>query len=134
MDYILLVAILVSFVLTMSVLPLWIRKAKSVVMKRLKLAESLLNNDSTDFYAEISRAIYQFVGDKLNQSEHGLTPDELKDLLQSNGITDELWDEINTVLQEADFGRFAKSSSSSSSRRELLDKTEKLILRLGEKL
>ncbi|MFH1699942.1 MAG: BatD family protein [Candidatus Zixiibacteriota bacterium] len=110
------------------------RRAKRAVRKRLKAAESCLSKHEEEFFAELSGAVFQYVGDKLNRSEYGLTSESLDALLVENGIAEDVREEIREVLKRADFGRFAGSSIDKTARQVLFDKTEKAILKLEDEL
>ncbi|MEE9441492.1 MAG: BatD family protein [candidate division Zixibacteria bacterium] len=110
------------------------RRAKSAVKKRLKAAEGCLSKNEDEFFAELSGAVYQYVGDKLNISEYGLTSESLEELLIENGIAENIRSEIREVLKEADFGRFAGSSIDKMARKNLFDRAGKAILKLEDEL
>ena len=111
-----------------------LRKAKSIARKRLKQAEALMNKNDSAFYAELSGVIYQFIADKSNQSAQGLTTEDVERLLSERNSTDELRQEIKDVIQQADFGRFAGSNASENDKKDLYDRSERIISRLEETL
>jgi len=84
------------------------RRANAEAKRRLKTADSFMrSNRNSEFYAELSAALYRFIADKFNVSAHGLTSDKVRDLLQKRSIPDTLLQEILDALKDVDFGRFA---------------------------
>jgi uncharacterized protein (DUF58 family) len=109
------------------------RRARGFAQKRLKLARKLISaQNSKEFYCEISRAMLQYVGDKLNLSAHGLTKDSMVDSLTQKGFAKERIDDLVGLLDSCDFARFAPGSSTEEEMRRFLDRAEKAIVELEE--
>jgi hypothetical protein len=111
------------------------RKANAEARKRLRRAEGLLRTgDDAGFYAEVSGAIYQLIADKYNLSAHGLTTETVADLLKEKNLPDDLLEKTITVLDRADFGRFAGASGDASARQVLFDEARAIVIRIREGL
>jgi hypothetical protein len=107
------------------------RRARGFAQKRLRLARKLISaQNSKGFYCEISRAMLQYVGDKLNLSAHGLTKDSIVDNLMQKGFAKEKIDDLVGLLDSCDFARFAPGSSTEEEMRRFLDRAEKAIVDL----
>jgi hypothetical protein len=107
------------------------RRARRFAQRRLRLARKLISEqNSREFYCEISRAMMQYVGDKLNLSAHGLTKDSMVDNLTQKGFAKEKIDDLVGLLDSCDFARFAPGSSSDEEMRRFLDRAEKAIVEL----
>jgi len=110
-------------------------RAKGLAGKRLKAASvALKNRDPDSFYAELSMALRGFFGDKLNRKTHGITIEELKQLLEERGIGKEEISSVITVLETADAARYAPTAPLEEEMREHFDVACKIIQQFGKKL
>jgi hypothetical protein len=106
-----------------------LKRAHGLARKKLSSASSLLKRGNLDdFYGEVSRAVYQYVGDKFNYSASGLTESKVVEILQDEGFSDETIKEFRELIQTSDFGRFAPGQSGEDSAGELLKQAEKWIV------
>lgn len=86
-------------------------RSKKQVRKRLSEAKKhLINKEFSQFYAALSKGIIDYIGDTLNIAAVGMTTDALKDILINAGKDKFLIDEIISLLEKADFARFATST------------------------
>ncbi len=109
------------------------KRARRLAQKRLKVARKLISaQTSKEFYCEVSRAVLQYVGDKLNLSAHGLTKDLMVDNLIKKGFDKGKIDELVGFLDSCDFARFAPGSSGEEEMRRFLDRAEKAIVQLEQ--
>ena len=107
------------------------RQAGKIAKKRLAKARSLSNPDNgIEYFAEIHIALTSYIADKLNISPHGLTTDQIKDLLQNKSADDNLIKDISDTLQKCDFARFAPSSITQNDIDDVLSITEELMIKL----
>lgn len=84
------------------------RGASKAATKRLKLARKLLKeNNATAFYEETMKALWGYVGDKLNIPAGELSKDNVHERLSARGLTEELIDEFIRTLDDCEFARFA---------------------------
>jgi hypothetical protein len=91
------------------------RKAGSRARKRLRRAESLLKASEVEgFYAEVSRALCDYLSDKLRTPVAGLTRLDLAARLSQSGLTSDAVQRIGAVLDTCDAGRFAPGATESS--------------------
>ncbi|HEX7400628.1 MAG TPA: BatD family protein, partial [candidate division Zixibacteria bacterium] len=109
------------------------RRAHKLAKKRLDRAKKLINaGNSQDFYCEVSRALLQYLGDKLNLSSHGLTKDRIASELAVKGVKEEDINQLLKLLDSCDFARFAPGSSSPEEMNGFLSQAEEVIVKLEE--
>lgn len=87
-------------------------KAGSVATKRLRLAHQAMkahNNDA--FYADLSKALWGYIGDKLSISASQLTRDNIADRLSAYGLDQHSINDILEVLDECEMARFTPAHS-----------------------
>lgn len=91
------------------------KKANKVAVKRLKIAKSLLNtNNRNEFYDEILKTLWGYMSDKLNIPVSQLSKDNVAEELLKKGVEQGLVDELNTVLNECEFARYAPGDASAA--------------------
>ena len=84
------------------------RGASKVATKRLKVARKLLNeNNATAFYEETMKALWGYVGDKLNIPVSELSKDNVREKLTNRQISCDLIDQFLRTLDDCEFARFA---------------------------
>ena len=84
------------------------KKANKVAVKRLKNAKKLLaEKKSTEFYDEILKTLWGYVGDKLSISVAQLSKDNISARLADRGVDEALIKEFEAVLGESEFARYA---------------------------
>lgn len=84
------------------------RGANKAASKRLKVARKLMtHNDANAFYEETMKALWGYVGDKLNIPVSELTKENVRDRLAERNITPTLTDQFLSTLDECEFARFA---------------------------
>lgn len=87
------------------------KKANKVAGKRLKEAHKFLKEDKKEpFYEEISKAVWGYLGDKLNMPAAALTKDNIEAELSRKNIDPALISQFIEILNTAEFARFAPSS------------------------
>lgn len=83
-------------------------QANKVATKRLKKASSLMAaNQSSQFYDEVLRAIWGYVGDKLNIPVEQLSHDNIAERLSSRGVDQPTVELFLGALDECEFERYA---------------------------
>ncbi|MDL2243326.1 BatD family protein [Bacteroidales bacterium OttesenSCG-928-J19] len=86
------------------------KKANKVAAKRLKLANKYLKENNKDsFYEEISKAVWGYLGDKLNMPAAALTKDNVESELSDKLVNEDLIKDFIEILNTAEFARFAPS-------------------------
>ncbi len=84
------------------------RRAGKAAGKRMKNAAALMkSHQSALFYDEVMKALLGYVCDKLNLPVSDLTKDNVADILNSKGVSDQLVKDYMDVLSECEFARFA---------------------------
>jgi len=104
------------------------KKASKVAQKRLKVAQTLLNGDNQAFYAEIEKAAFSYLSDRLRISTSELTKDNIAELLRKKHVTDELIKQVSDVLSTAEFARYAPTTG--AEKQALYDATATIINQL----
>lgn len=85
-----------------------IKKANRIATKRLKYANKLmLNNEHDKFYDEVLRALWGYVGDKLNMPVEQLSRDNISEQLSKFGVDDETVAMFIRAIDECEYKRYA---------------------------
>ena len=83
-------------------------KANKVATKRLKKASKLMaDNKPGEFYDEVLRALWGYVGDKLNIPVEQLSHDNISQRLGERGVGEETIAQFIGALDECEFERYA---------------------------
>ena len=84
------------------------KKANKVATKRLKLAARLMkDNKPNEFYDEVLRALWGYVGDKLNIPVAQLSHDNISQTLADRGVHQSIIDKFIGAIDECEFERYA---------------------------
>ena len=84
------------------------KKANKVATKRLKQASKLMmDNKPGEFYDEVLRALWGYVGDKLNIPVAQLSHDNISQKLAERGVHHSIIDKFLGALNECEFERYA---------------------------
>ena len=84
------------------------KKANKVATKRLKKAAKLLKAGKTnEFYDEVLRALWGYVGDKLAIPVEQLTRENISEKLSSRKVSEETIGKFIEALDECEFARYA---------------------------
>ncbi len=84
------------------------KKANKVAVKRLKVAKKFLNeNRKSEFYDEILKTLWGYMSDKLSIPVSQLSKDNIAVELEKKGVEAQLIAEMNNVLNECEFARYA---------------------------
>ena len=84
------------------------RNANKVATKRLRTANRLmLKGENGLFYDEVLKALWGYVGDKLNMPEEQLSRDNVSERLAEHGVGQETVDKFIEALDECEFERYA---------------------------
>lgn len=83
-------------------------RANKVATKRLKKAANLLKqNKSSEFYDEVLRALWGYVGDKLNMPVEHLSRENISQTLESHGVSADTIGQFISALDECEYARYA---------------------------
>lgn len=111
------------------------RRALKLAEKRLKDAKALLALQKGDeYYAEISRAMWQYISDKLTIDRAELSVDIVTLKLQEKNISSELIEQIKNCLETCEFARFAPDSSSQEEKKKLYSVASSTIIAAEKEL
>lgn len=111
------------------------RKAHKQARKQLNKAHQYLKNDQlTEFYGEISRALFGYVADKTNKSAAGMVREDVKVILESKEVDSEMVQEYLVCIDDADFRRFAPGQNSKEDALSFYNTTEKILVKLEKYL
>jgi hypothetical protein len=106
-----------------------LKRAHGMAKKQLGQARKLLGEKRyNEFYGAVSKAMYDYVGDKFNYSASGLTEIQVRELLEKHGHSAELMAAFGELIQSTDFGRFAPGQSGSENARKVMEEAEKWIV------
>ena len=84
------------------------KKANKIATKRLRQANKLmLAGKSNEFYDEVLRALWGYVGDKLNMPAEKLSRDNISEKLQSHNVDDNTISKFVSAIDDCEMMRFA---------------------------
>lgn len=84
------------------------KMANKVATKRLRKANKLmLASKANEFYDEVLRALWGYVGDKLNIPVEKLSRDNISDNLKDSDVDDNTIDKFINAIDECEFERYA---------------------------
>jgi RNA-binding protein YhbY len=90
--------------------------------RRLKKARALLEQGNTESYhAEILKALTEYLEHKLRTAKADFVMDTAVTQLQQRGVKEEVIQSLKNCMERAEFVRFAPSSDTTETRKELLD-------------
>lgn len=102
-----------------------LRRANRAARKRLAAARAVMTLDrEKEFYAEVSKALIGFLGDKLNIAEAGMISEEVRSVLRARGIAQEVIDEYFACLQICDLKRFSPAGATIEEMRTFVEQAE----------
>lgn len=111
------------------------RRAQKLAQKQLREARKAMDEqDSAKFYAETSRALTSFVGNKLNLEESAMVSEEMIEQMRRKGVDQELLQTYQELLAECDFRRFGAAGASEETMKDAYARAKKLIAQLEKVL
>jgi hypothetical protein len=109
------------------------RRANKMAKQRLKEAEKALKkNDSKAFFAEVSKALYGYLEDKLVIAKSQLSKPVITERLQSGNIDQDNIDELFKTLELCEMARFAPMDNADE--KSIFDQTVSLLETFENKL
>ena len=88
------------------------RRASRYAAKRLKQARKFMERGQREqFYEELSRAMWGYLGDKLNIPVAELSKDNAKDAMQQRQVDVALAEEFISVIDDCEFARYAPAAA-----------------------
>ncbi len=110
------------------------RKASKVSSRRLRMARKLMQHGQKDqFYEEVGKALWQYIGDKLGVDPAELTRDTLKEKLVENNVAQEDIDALIKLIDDCEYARYGVQDSQMSMEniyaraRAIIDKLDTII-------
>jgi hypothetical protein len=89
------------------------RKAKNIARKRLKIAEkSMKLNNAANFYDELLKAIWGYLGDKFTLPVAELSRNNISELLSKRGVEQKDIDKLISIVDECEYARYAPGANS----------------------
>jgi BatD DUF11 like domain len=105
------------------------QKAQRISAKRLKTAKTLmLANKQTDFYTEISLALFGYLEDKLHIPKSEFTLDRASAELRKSNVDESLITGIVNCAEKCEYIRFAPVEDGTTEMKNMYHDTEKLII------
>lgn len=84
------------------------KKANKIATKRLRQANKLmLAGKTNEFYDEVLRALWGYVGDKLNMPAEKLSRENISEKLQSHNVDDNIISKFLSAIDDCEMMRFA---------------------------
>jgi len=106
-------------------------RATSLARRELKEARAMAaRGNSSGVCAAASRAVTDFIGNRLNVQARGMTSRELESVLRENGADDQLVARVRELLTTCDLGRFAAGADRVEAER-ILGQAEDCMKALG---
>lgn len=110
------------------------RKAGKMAKKRLSIAEQhLKSNNKEQFYIEIFKALYGYIGDKLNISVADLNKEHISEMLKAKQVNDTTIQELNTTIDSCEYARYAPSAASGDLNN-IYNSTVELIIKIEDEI
>ena len=103
------------------------KKASKVATRRLKVAkQKMQQNDKAGFYDEVLKALWGYLGDKLNMPVSELSKENIAAKLSECQVPEGLVSECIALVGDCEFARYAPSLSGSSEE-DIYNRTDELM-------
>lgn len=113
------------------------KKASKVASRRLKIASNLMfQGKQKEFYDEVLKTLWGYIGDKLNIPVEQLTKDNISDKLQNKGISADSIVQFINAIKDCEYERFAPGDTSGNMEKifsEAMDAIESVDNQIGKK-
>ncbi len=111
------------------------RKAMKTASKRLKEAKVLMSSESAEaFYAEISRALWAYVSDKLSIDRAELSIENVMKQLEGKPISQDVVARLKECLEACEFARYAPASSRQDEKSKIYEMASNVIISTEKEL
>lgn len=111
------------------------QKAEKAARKRLKLAKFALDkNDTPNFYAELSSALFGYLEDKLGIQKSEFTLEGAVEKLLKRNVAETLIDRVKRIAEKCEYARFAPEGETSAVAPEFYDESVKVIVEVDSSL
>lgn len=106
-------------------------RSASLVKRRLRDAERLLRkSDEKGFYAELTRAVMGYVGDRFNIDSHAMTRDQLRGELSRLQVPGETSAALLDIVDQCEIARFSPGMAGTADARSLFARTRDVLGRI----
>jgi hypothetical protein len=110
------------------------RKATKIAKKRLSIAEQhLKSNNKEQFYIEIFKALYGYIGDKLNINAADLNKEHISEILKTKNVNDLTIQQLISTLDNCEYARYAPSAVSGDLN-SIYNNTVELIMKIENEI
>lgn len=111
------------------------QKAEKAARLRLKLSKKALDeNKISEFYSELSQALYGYLEDKLGIQKSEFTLENALEKLNFKRVSENLITRVRTIAEKCEFVRFAPQGETSASATEIYNEAVKLIIEVDAEL
>jgi hypothetical protein len=108
-----------------------LRRARGKARQHFRVAEiHIKGNRPAKFFAELQRALYEHLEERIGQPIQSMTRDELREFLRKKGFDNPLINAIDLELEQCDFARFAPSMANATEMRAAQRKVKELLVRI----
>jgi hypothetical protein len=91
------------------------RRADKLAKKRLrKAAAAMRKNCKEDFYTELLKALWGYIGDKMKMPTSELMRDNIRQVMESKGVEQDSIDAFINMIDDAEFAKYSSAVSSIS--------------------
>ena len=86
------------------------RRADRTARRRLKKAAAAMKKGDADrFYDELLVALWGYLGDKLKMPTSGLMRDNVRQVLSSRNVSDDVSDTFISIIDDAEFAKYSSA-------------------------
>ncbi|MBI5416563.1 protein BatD [Candidatus Poribacteria bacterium] len=111
------------------------KKAQKLAQTRLMQADKYLKDNSVkEFYAELTKSIQSYIGDKLNMPSASVNQQLIKDELFNRGINNSVINELLDCMDKFDMARFAPGKYGHEEMKDMLEKVKNIIISIEKQL
>lgn len=110
------------------------KAAKGNMKKHLKNAQSLLSNETTEFFDELSSALTGFMSAKLNYGENAITALDINKLSMEQKIPDKLARKTAWLMEEFDRIRYTNMHCTTEDKEKLYQETQNILQKIDKSL
>ena len=111
------------------------RKAQKVANNRLKRANKLmLENNHTEFYNEVSQALFGYLEDKLSIAKSVFTIDRALAELARRNVGDDLIAEVKKAAEDCEFIRFSPGAEKNTAMQNMYEQLANVIINVEKKI
>jgi hypothetical protein len=121
--------------ISLNVLLLKYQKAEKAARKRLKSAKAALDkNDTSNFYSELSLALFGYLEDKLGIQKAEFTLEGAVENLLHRNVKEELINRVKRIAEKCEYVRFAPQGETTETAIEIYNETVNVIIEVDSSL